>query len=117
MGPLSRERRWFSRVSLEQAITIITLCSFLSSSGESCKRYILTLPPQVAPASQRSILYKCSDIEAAASLQQKQCLMELLGFSYWVSDGELMSSHFFLDEKSLLNWSRAISSRLVCFPK
>jgi hypothetical protein len=31
-----------------------------------------------------------------ASLQQEQCLVELLGFALWVSDGELISSHFFL---------------------
>jgi len=53
-----------------------------------------------------------------ASLQQEQqCLVELLGVAFWVSDGELISSHFFFGDRSLLNGSRAISSKLVCFPK
>ena len=43
--------------------------------------------------------------------------MELLGVAFWVGDGELISSHLFLVDRSLLNGSRAISSRLVCFPK
>lgn len=43
--------------------------------------------------------------------------MELLGVTFWVGDGELISSHFLWGDRSLLNGSRAISSRLVCFPK
>ena len=41
--------------------------------------------------------------------------MELLGVVLWVGDGELISSHFLVVDRSLLNGSRAISSKLVCF--
>ena len=43
--------------------------------------------------------------------------MELLGVAFWVSDGELVAFHFFVGDRSLLNGSRAISSKLVCFAK
>jgi hypothetical protein len=43
--------------------------------------------------------------------------VELLGVAFWVGDGELMSSHFFLSDSSLLNGSRVISYKSVCFPK
>ena len=56
-------------------------------------------------------------MEAAASFQQEQCLVELLGVAFWVGNRELISSHFFFGDRSLLNGSRAISSKLVCFPK
>jgi hypothetical protein len=39
--------------------------------------------------------------------------VELLDAAFWVGDGELISSHFLLVDRLLLNGSRAISSRLV----
>ncbi len=30
----------------------------------------------------------------AASLQEEKCLVELLSFTFWVGDGELIPSHF-----------------------
>ena len=53
----------------------------------------------------------------AAFFQEEQCLVELLGVVFWVGDGELVAFHFFVGDRSLLNGSRAISSRLVCFTK
>ena len=41
--------------------------------------------------------------------------MELLGVTFWVGDGELISSHLFLVDRSLLNGSRAISSKFGLF--
>ena len=43
--------------------------------------------------------------------------MKLLNLSLGVGNRELVSSHLFLFDRSLLNGSRAISSKLVCFPK
>jgi len=43
--------------------------------------------------------------------------MELVGVAFWVGNVELVSSHFFFNDRSLLNGSMAISSRLVYFPK
>ena len=57
---------------------------------------------------------QCRHIEMLASFQQEQCPVELLYVSVWVGDGELISSHIFFGERSLLNGSREISSKLVC---
>ncbi len=43
--------------------------------------------------------------------------MEQLSIRFWIGDGELVAFHFFVSDRSLLNGSMAISSRLVCLPK
>ena len=44
-------------------------------------------------------------------------MMKLLGITFRIGDSELVSSHFCLGDRPLLNGSRASGSRLVCFPR